>query len=295
MDKEIDIKRIKGGVKVGKVIVCETKVAKKPFCFPLTGQKFYSYEEICYYICQYPGMFQVNFVTDEFIEWLQKEIHAFSLAEKLSYLKRENVQSRAQVLTILEAYPYLSLKEIKAVIERLDLLKLKEVWLQKRYYADALYKAGQIEQAKKIYDHLVYEIPEQEENKQWLAAVWHARGSCLAKDMQYEEAANSFKKACEYAPYEKARKSYWAALYLLNRNDEIKEDIARNNLPIEKYSEFLEEMERKEETLAGYKDVQKLEKAFCLKEKGLEKEYQKKMQNLSAKWKQQYREDTKIR
>lgn len=294
MGEKDRIKRVGGG-KVGKVIVCETKVAKNPFCFQETGQKFYSYEELCYYICQYPALFQVDFVTDELIEWLQKEIKAYTLAEKLAYLKRNNVQSRAQVLTILEAYPYLSPKDIRAVIERLDLLHLKEPWLQKRYYADALYKAGKPQQALKIYDHLVYEIPEREENYQWLAAVWHAKGSCLAKDMQYEEAAKSFKKACEYGNYEKSRKSYWITLYLLGKQEEIKEDIAQNNIPIEKYSDFIEEMKRKEETLVDYKDYQRLERACTLKEEGNQKEYQKMMKNLSAKWKQEYRENTRIR
>ncbi len=278
---------------MGKVILCETKTAKKPFCFSVTGQNFYSYEEFCYYICQYPALFQEDFVTEELISWLAKEVGAISLAEKLSYLKREQVQSRSFVLTILEAYPYLSAKSIKEVIERLDLLKLKEDWVQKKYYADALYRAGCPKQAKKIYDHLVDEIPDTEENKKWIGAVWHGRGSCLAKDMQYQEASISFQKAVEFGGYEQSRKNYWMTLYFLGNQEAIKEDIANANLPIEKFSEFLEEMERKEERIKDYKDYQKLERAFQLKAQGYTKEYHKKMRELTTKWKQDYRDEMK--
>ncbi|MBS4932459.1 MAG: hypothetical protein KH020_14340 [Clostridiales bacterium] len=54
-------------------------------------------------------------------------------------------------------------------------------------------------------------------------------------------------------------------------------------------------MKRKEETLVDYKDYQRLERACTLKEEGNKKEYQKMMKNLSAKWKQEYRENTRIR
>lgn len=276
---------------MGKVIVCEIKSAKKPFCIPITGQNIYSYEELCYYICQYPALFQEDFVTEEWILWLKEEIEAVGLAQKLLELKKEKVQGRSFVLAILGAYSYTNAKKIKDVIEQLDRLCSREEWVQKKYYADALYQVGCFKKAKKIYDCLIHEIPNIEENSKWLTAVYHARGCCFAKDMQYDEAAKSFQKALELGGEDRTREQYWNVLYVSNHQEEIKEDIAKAQLPIERYSEFIEAMERKKEQKTRWKEYQMLERAIQLKEEGHEIEYDRKIRKLITKWKQEYREE----
>lgn len=278
---------------MARVILCTTKIARKPFCFPITGQNLYSYEELCYYIQHYTALFQEDFVSEELIQWLVEEVEATSLAEKLVYLKREKVQSRLYVLAILETYPYLSAKVMKEVIGELDRLRLKEPWFQRKEYADALYRAGCPKQAKKIYDRLVDEIPKTEENKKVIGAVWHGRGSCFAKDMQYQEACDSFRKAIEFGGEELSKKSYWMSLYLLGQKEVIQEEIEKEGLDIKIYHDFLKEVEEKEAMLEYNRDYQKLQKALQLKEEGYDRQYQKKIKELTTKWKNDYRDEEK--
>ena len=278
---------------MARVILCETKIAKKPFCFPSTGQNLYSYEELCYYIQQYPALFQEDFVTESLINWLREEIEANSLADQLVQLKRENVQTRIYVLTILEAYPYLSTRIIKDIIKHLDYLYLKDPWFQKKEYADALYQAGYVQLAKKLYDCLVDEIPKTEENKKPLGEVWHARGCCFAKDMQYQEAAYSFKQAVTFGGHNKSRKKYWLALYLNGEEETIKKDIEAAALPIETYTEFLKEIKEKEAYCQYNRDYRKLEQVEDLWRQGSKEEYQKKIRELTEKWKFDYRDEVK--
>lgn len=278
---------------MARVIVCETKIARKPFCFPITGQNLYSYEELCYYIKQYPALFQEDFVSDTLIQWLVEEIQAKTLAEKLMRLKTENVQSRLYVVAILEAYPYLSARTMKDTIAKLDFLRLKEPWFQRKEYADDLYRAGYPKQAKKLYDRLVDEVPKTEENKKRISEIWHGRGSCFAKNMQYEEAADSFKKAMEYDDEKRSKRSYWTSLYLLGKKEVIEEEIKASKEEEQTYKKFLEEMQEKEEQLQYNRDYQKLQKAVELKEEGYSKEYQKKTKVLITKWKSDYRDEVK--
>ena len=276
---------------MARVILCTTKMARKPFCFPVTGQNIYSYEELCYYIQQYTALFQEDFVSKELIEWLLEEIEAKELADHLVRLKRENVLSRVYVLAILEAYPYFSAKSIKEIVEKLDGLRLKETWLQGKEYADTLYRAGCPKQARKIYDRLVEELPKTEENEKVRGAVWHGRGSCFAKNMQYKEASECFQKAFELAKEEISRKSYFMSLYLLEKKEVIQEEMETAGLDKKQYDDFIREMEEKEANLEYNQDYQTLQKALRLKEEGYEKQYQKKRKQLLTKWKNDYRDE----
>lgn len=275
---------------MGRAIVCETQIAKKPYVFPDSRQKIYSYEELCYFICSYPALFQFEFVTEEFILWIKQEIKAEKLQESLRELYQKQASSRAMVLVILESYSYCSVAQVRAVIEKLDLWGLQEWWKQKKHYADSLYQVGRYRLAKKWYDRLLMELGEAEENSVVLGAIWNNRASCLARDMQYQEAAESFQKSYELHPSEEALRGYWKVLYLTGQNEKIKEDIAYKDLPIRIYSEFMEAMEQKEEKLYDNRDYQKLEKAFKLKEEGKILDYQKKIQNLLTKWKRDYKD-----
>lgn len=275
---------------VGRAMICETEVAKKPYCFLNIQQKIYSYEELCYFICCYPALFQFEFLTPELVVWVEQEIKAERLAEKLQKLLDENASCRAAILTVLEAYPYCTAEEVKKVIEKLDFWNLQEPWRQKKHFADALYKIGQYKVAKKLYDCLLLEVPEIDDYTVIRGALYHNRGSCLARDMQYKEAVESFYKAYELHPCEETLKGYWRVLYLLGDQETIKFDLAQKELPLRLYSEFIEIMEQKLEELADNQDFKKLERAFLLKEQGDLTDYHKKMQNLLTKWKREYKD-----
>ena len=54
-------------------VLCQGKVAKKPYIMPYTRQKVYSLEELCYYI--YNNIYTINeeFFEESLARWLREE------------------------------------------------------------------------------------------------------------------------------------------------------------------------------------------------------------------------------
>ena len=64
-------------------ILCEGKAAVKPYKMPVTGQRVYSLEELCYYIYNNIYTISEDLFQESLAEWLRDETEHPVLAKKI--------------------------------------------------------------------------------------------------------------------------------------------------------------------------------------------------------------------
>ena len=65
------------------LIFCSFKQAAKPYYLESAKQNIYSIEELCYFLQDNIYLLDENIMTTEFCDWLEMEVEAVNLAQKL--------------------------------------------------------------------------------------------------------------------------------------------------------------------------------------------------------------------
>lgn len=266
--------------------VCKTLVAKNPFYFPITGQPLYSYEELCYYLYQYPSFFTKEIVNSSLKNWLLNELDAKELVEKLHRLDREKAIERNYLLTLLTSYSYLPISSIQVILKEYDFVCEKGNWIKKKYYADDLFQVKCYEKAEKLYIELLKEIPYIPENFMWIGQVNYGIASCFAQNMEYEKAATYYHQAYQLTKKKQCKWNYWRCLYLIGDLQAVKEDVKGEQTLIEDYTDFIQEIEEEIEGLflgETYDIIEGIDIEDSIKIM--------KRRKIISKWKQQFQKD----
>ena len=74
------------------LILCQKKTAQVPFSLENAAVRIFTLEEVCYFIRENIDLAQKEFMREEFLIWLTKELCMPSLAQRLElYWRRKNV------------------------------------------------------------------------------------------------------------------------------------------------------------------------------------------------------------
>lgn len=271
-----------------RIILCDTKQAKWPYHFVITGIDIFSYEELCFYIEQNLPLFYPDFLDEPLLLWIETEIGMEGLANKLRSMKQSGISTRKQIMAILEAGKFYTDIEIQDIMHRLDHLALKSIGYQKKAYADVLAAHGKFLMAGSIYDWIL-ELEDTKREQELICDVYHNRGVCYAKNMEFEKAETCFLEAYSNYKNEESCFLYFLMLYRTKDDLVIRNEIARLNLAVDFYTEFMDRMEQEAEGIYEISDYKALKRANYNLEKGNVPEFDRRIRSLLEKWKREYR------
>lgn len=273
---------------MGKIILCETKEAEKEYYFESKGIKIISYEELCYYIYNHAPIFYDELTTFHLIEWIRKELNLEELADRLTTLKEEKSSVRMEMRAILEAFKFYTDIEVAALIRLVDndMALPKEEYLKKMADQYANFQCDS--KAVHLYDKILG-IKETKENRNFIGNIYHNRGLCLARNLELAQAKSSFIEAFTRNTNKESLQAYFLLLYVCEEDKLIRQGIQRFGLPMQYYSDFIEEMETAKSAVALLDISKRLRQAQYNKEKGQPNEYDKRFDCILETWKQEYR------
>lgn len=176
-------------------VLCQGKVAKKPYIMPYTRQKVYSLEELCYYI--YNNIYTINeeFFEESLARWLREEADQPVLARKLHVLMQENPNLKDLVVTILCGCDYYQEDEIYELVDILDDINNLPFYKKKKIKADNYLRAGQYTKSLMEYNKLLNGSYAGNFSTEEYGDILHNVGIAHFYASSFAEAENDFREA----------------------------------------------------------------------------------------------------
>lgn len=211
---------------MGKVILCNGNYATTPYCLQTDEVRFFSIEEICYYIYKTAFFLQDDFFSDSLIQWIKEELGLVSWADTLlQYRGKEDGLLHSIEFLFAETgyYGETEMEKIKSVLcegSRLTVEERKkmraDLYCKKQKYAMALAEYGELLQSPAS------------EDERFKAKLYHNMGVCHAGMFAYGRSAESFKKAFDIYPNTESYVQFLTALKLGSTQEEYLSYLADN-------------------------------------------------------------------
>jgi tetratricopeptide (TPR) repeat protein len=196
---------------MGKIYLCEDRVAKHPLTLTQTGIQIWSIEELCYFIIHYLHLIDENFFSDEVLEFLQTEL---GMEELVLRLKRSNPHNDLpqMILSVVHQSGYLSQEEYEDFKKSLNLKsKAKPCELMKSK-GDFMASKGQYMKAARIYESILEENRRQDE---FTGRVYYNYAMVLQTLFLFDEALQNMTHACLILDNEEVLKE-WYFMWQMN-------------------------------------------------------------------------------
>lgn len=176
-------------------ILCEGRVAKKPYKMPVTGQKVYSLEELCYYVYN-----NIYTITEEFFQeslavWLRDEADHAVLAKKVDTMLSAGMKLKDMVVTLLCGCDYYREEEIRALVKVMDEIANLPVHKKKKIRADNFLRSGRYGRSLLEYRKLLQGSLAVNFSTEEYGDILHNQGIAHFYTSSFAEAERDFKEA----------------------------------------------------------------------------------------------------
>lgn len=276
---------------MGKLIQCSSRIARHPYCFPMTKTNVYSIEEVCYYIRNNIYMMQEEIFDREFAEWLREELGMDVTADKLERMRKDHNNLKDIVVTLCCSCDYYAEDEINELIRIMDETQNLPMRGRQKIKADSFLKCGSLEKARKEYESILQSDDMLHASAEEYGIIYHSLGVTYAGLGEFDQAAQAFQKA--YEQNQKAE-SMQAYLYSLRLGDwETEYENAIKELEISKEQQvFLNaqyaEAVRQSRESRRYRQVRRIKE---MQTDGMTEEYQLRAKETIHQWKEEYRQE----
>ena len=233
---------------MGAYRLCRIQKAENPYYLETIGVNAWSYEEICYYILNYPSLIDETFMSVKLARWLSDELGLLKLGRDLEKALEEEKSLMSFVVPILKEDGYLTQGELQGFEARLmraeeespdELLKKK---------GDALVRCGRLAGAIAAYDEILGKV-DPGRSKMFLSSVCHNKGVAYMRLFEYAEALTSFEKALELTHTKDALKTYLYACAIAKPRDRYEEELARYGVDEATAAEIDRELQKVNDTV----------------------------------------------
>ncbi|WP_026834546.1 hypothetical protein [Eubacterium xylanophilum] len=204
-------------------ILCKGSRAKKPYIVPISEEKIYSIEEMCYYI--YNNIYKITeeFFTDDLPAWIRDELHMLYLAKKMKQLIDEKHDIKDLVVTIMCACDYYREEEIVKLVTVMEKIAHLPSYKRNKMKADQYLSAGKYSisllEYRSILNHPSVKMFSDEER----GALLHNQAVALLHVSSFEEAEKSFEEAYIMNKREETKLQYLFMLLFENKQREFEE------------------------------------------------------------------------
>ncbi len=239
---------------MGAYRLCRIPTAANPFYLETIGVNAWSYEEICYYIVNYPALIDGSLMNVALARWLSTELGLMKLGRTLeTALEEESGDKAAFVIPILKEDGYLTQGELKSFETRLSREQEEGVLEGLKKKGDALVRCGRLAGAIEVYDEIIKS--EEDKDKAFMASVWNNRGVSYMRLFEYTEAVDCFRNAMELTYTREALKTYLYAVAIARPRDRYEEELARLGVDDVTAAEVAKELQKAADTLPERPDM----------------------------------------
>lgn len=274
---------------MGKLILCSGARTTKPYTFTRNGIRIYSMEELCYYLYHHVHLIEEEMISEELIDFIERELKLSERAEKLRILKRQDSDLKTMVTFILCSADYYSEQEIKGLLRLLDEVIGMPMIKRSVIKADCYLKEKQYEQAMSEYRSIIHSPQAPELTPEEYGDVYHNFAVAKVHITGLKEASKLFEKAYELNHREESFKQYLYTLCLMNKDQEysarMEDELLDKNLD-EIIRNFLEEQEKNSNAMPA---LQQIDQLRALKNRGKMNEFYHGINELINLWKEKVR------
>lgn len=176
-------------------ILCEGKLAEKPYKMPVTRQNIYSLEELCYYIYN-----NIYTITEEFFQeslavWLREETDHPVLAKKVQNMLSADMKLKDMVVTILCGCDLYKESEIRSLVRVMDEIANLPLHKKKKIRADNYLRSGRYGRSLLEYRKLLQGSLAMNFSTEEYGDILHNQGIAHFYACSFAEAERDFKEA----------------------------------------------------------------------------------------------------
>ncbi len=284
------MKKIGKGKKMGKLIQCAGRLAKKPFHFRATGDNVYSIEEVCCYIGKNIYMLQKEMFNADFAAWLKDELSMDETARKMEDMLRRDGSLKDAVVTLCCSCDYYDEKEINDLIKIMDKIQNLPFRKKQKIKADNCLRCGFYEKALEEYgrilkcgDMLRADISE-------YGGIYHNMGVAYANLGDYKDAQISFSMAYEKSRNRESLREYIYCLLIAGEDEKYEMACRQYDMTEEERDAIKKDFEEIGRESASAKDVQRISHLKDVLDAGYVDEYRDQVDGYIRLWKNEYRE-----
>lgn len=276
---------------MGRIIVCDTKQATKPYIFSNTKVAVYSYEELCYYIFHNMPLLHPDYFKAELIRWIGQELELQDLANELIGEMAAEAPLLEMLVTILSAREYYNQDEIRIFIANYEDRKNQTGLEQLKETADSFLLYKRYVRAISIYNKIL-EKEKLISDKKFLGNVYHNKGVALAKNLELEEARTAFLRAFSLNEDDDSIRQYFVVLLMMKSYDQVKQEAQTIGMPEQKLEDMVEEITQARDDAQGTSVYKKFHKAMYNYDHGDLNDFNQRVDMIITQWKQEFREQT---
>ncbi len=197
---------------MGKIWLCEEKIAEHPFFLEEAGVDLYSFEELCYYLYENTGTLEESFFNEKLCLWLEQEIGQIELCARLRRGIDQEKSGCWCMEQILQAGGFYNSKELEDALKTAKHMENKEPLDREKLRGDRLLKAEKYKDAVMEYKKAIAGAKQEAEDEKTIGNIWHNMGTAYARQMLFEQAAECYEKAYDIGQNEESKNSYLLAL-----------------------------------------------------------------------------------
>ncbi|MCD7980926.1 MAG: hypothetical protein LUF32_01180 [Clostridiales bacterium] len=195
----------------------EGNKTEHPFSHENLPVRFYSMEELCYFMETNMYLIDSSWLGEDLFSWLEKELDAGVLAATLRSEWRKSKDIYACAERILSESGYYDEAGLDRIAALLDRMRGKTKMERRKMRGDLFLDAGKYRKAALTYMELLEEEYEIQMTEELRGNIFHNLGVVYARLFLFPEAARMFAKAYALRKTDGSRDAY---LYAMNYVDD---------------------------------------------------------------------------
>lgn len=269
---------------MGKLILCSGKRTKRPYVMPVSGERIYSIEELCYYIYNNIYFIDESMFTASLTDWIRNELCLLDRAEKLETLKRQKADLKTLITVVLCSADYYTENEIKKLLTVIDNIKTMSPARRRYFKANTYLNRKQFLEAAKEYESLLMSDDAVNLDPKSYGDVLH--NLAIAKLHIYGpgKALELFMHAYELNQRQESLMQYLYTLWICQDKDMFFDKLNEYNVDEETGREIIHRMEQLSDEARMGKDMDEIRLLRAVYNSGNTAEFANRCRQILDKW-----------
>lgn len=266
------------------ISICVGAYAKEPFKFHKSDKGIWFMEELSYYLCRNIHLLDRDIMTEQLIDWIEKQCEMKETANKLKEQIRLGGTLTNFVSIILEDSYFKTAEEIRQICATLKENENLTIFERRKNRGDYLLTQRKYALAVIEYTKLCMDLDGRDKQLESLAL--HNMACAYVRLFQFETAADSFLQAYERNGDKEEIRCFLLCKRMELSKKEYIEFTSANELYYEEGLKLEKEMEQAEEGWQQSEEKKQIDEALLpIPDKNL---YYEKMADQLEKWKEEY-------
>ena len=274
---------------MSSLILCKSSKAKTPYIFNVTDTKIYTIEELCFYIYNNIYILTEKVFDEKLILWVKDELGMPELSEKLSNMTLHGNSLKDIVVTILCSADYYNEKNIKDIIETLDMVEGMPILLRRKIKADNYLNYKNYSMASKEYEEILASPDINKLDSINYGNIVHNLGIVRMNISSFYAAAECFKEAYVRNNNKESLSHYLCALKLEHRDEEYKDAIRSFSPSRDDIMNIEEKFIKLRKEAMATKKFMSIDRLLTIKGEGRVNEYYDVIDKMIMDWKIEYK------